>query len=142
MSSAPHTPDPVSLAIRSVVFCTTAGALIMTGFLLANRLVVRDVAQGGTPTLDQPAALLLILGVVFTVALPAALGWLVLAPLGSAYRRGGLAMAGGLGGLVASTVTVPVNELFGTPGLAGLLVVLLAGAALAWRRVRQWPTSG
>ena len=131
-------PDHVTLAFRAIGFCVLFGTAIMTAFLLANRLLVKGVPQGATPSFDQPAALVLVFGVMFTLMVPAAAAWVILAPLGSAYRRGGLAMVSGLGSLLLSALTVPINQLVGTRGLASLLGLALVGSLVMWRRVTRW----
>ena len=131
-------PDFIPLAFRAVGFSVLLGTAIMSGFLVANRLLVRDMPANATPSLDQPAALMLIFGVLLTMTIPAVAAWTILAPLGSAYRRGGLAMVSALGALLVSLASVPVNEMLGLRGLAGFLLLALLGAIVMWRRVARW----
>lgn len=131
-------PDRITLAFRTLGFTLLLGAAVMTGFLLANRLMIHDLGPGGTPDVNQPAALMLVLGVTFTLMVPATLAWGLLAPLESAFRRGGLAMVSGLGSLALSMLAIPANQFFGIAGLVVMLAVTGAGAAVMGRKVALW----
>jgi hypothetical protein len=87
-------------------------------------------AHDSAPTAPagSAAATLLIGGTFGGFVLAGALAWWLLAPIGSLYRRGALAIGSSFATVVLMLVCVPVHERFGQPGLLGLACVLGAGA--------------
>jgi len=61
----------------------------------------------------------------------------LMAPIGSLYRRGALAMVSGFGTLVASLVTIPLDRGLGRPGLLLLALACAAGGLWLGRRARR-----
>jgi ABC-type transport system involved in cytochrome c biogenesis permease subunit len=133
------TKDYVPLAVSTVGFGILLGTALMTGTILLNRWLVRDLPPVATaiPDVNQPAATVLLVGSLVTLFVPVLLAYYLLAPIGYAYRRFGLAMVSGFAAFLLSLVSVPLNEAFGVPGLAGFFLVVLLGALLMFRSVRR-----
>jgi hypothetical protein len=87
------------------------------------------------PDVYQPAATMLLVGVMCTLIVPMVTAWGLLAPIDVSYRRFGFAMVSGLGALVVSILAVPANEFLGVRGLAGLLALSLVACLLLGKRV-------
>jgi hypothetical protein len=92
-------------------------------------------SSGDAPDLGVPFQLLL-WGTVAGIAIAAVVAWRLLAPLTSAYRRGGLALVSAFATVIAMLVCIPVNQIFGRPGLAGLIALSLGISAFLARRAR------
>lgn len=133
------TKDHVPLAVSTVSFSVLLGTTLMTGALLLNRWLVLELPATPTaiPDANQPAATVLLVGSLVTLVVPILLSFHLLAPIGYAYRRFGLAMVSGFAAFLLSLVSVPLNEALGVPGLAGLFLVALLGALLLFRSVKR-----
>lgn len=133
------TRDYVPLAVSTVSFSILLGTMLMTGAILLNRWLVRDLPPTATaiPDVNQPAATVLLVGSLVTLFVPVLLAYYLLAPIGYAYRRFGLAMVSGFAAFLLSLLSVPLNEALGVPGLVGLFLVTLLGALLLVRSVRR-----
>ncbi|MEP7327089.1 MAG: hypothetical protein ABI836_14155 [Gemmatimonadota bacterium] len=131
--------DYVPLAVSTVSFCILTGTTLMTGAILLNRWLVRELPPNATaiPDVNQPAATVLLIGSLVTLFAPVVLAYYLLAPIGYAYRRFGLAMVSGFAAFLLSLLSVPLNEALGVPGLAGLFLATLLGALLLFRSVRR-----
>jgi hypothetical protein len=92
-------------------------------------------APGVAPDLNAPFHLLL-WGTFAGIALAGVVAWRLLSPLGSAYRRGGLALVSAFATVLAMLVCIPVNQTLGHPGLGGLIGLSLAASVLLARRAR------
>jgi hypothetical protein len=92
-------------------------------------------AAGSPPDVAGPFYLLLG-GTLAGLALAGVVAWRLLAPLGSAYRRGGLAMVSAFATVIAMLLCIPVNQLLGHPGLGGLIALSLVASLLLARRAR------
>jgi hypothetical protein len=105
--------------------------------LLFNRSLVEALppTPDARPDVYQPAATLLMVGVMSTLIVPMVTAWGLLSPIEVTYRRFGFAMVSGLGALMLSILAVPANEFFGIRGLVGLLAVSLLACLLLARRV-------
>ena len=75
-------------------------------------------------------------GTLAGLVLSGAVAWRLLSPLGSAYRRGGLAMVSAFATVIAMLLCIPVNQLLGHSGLGGLSVLSLLASLLLARRAR------
>lgn len=125
----PAAPDHVGLAIRAIGAGTLAGVAVVSAMMwLVRTLQFRGVAPLA-PTPADPVANLVLFGWLGGALAGALAGWLVMRPIASAYRRGGLAMVAGFATLLVSFVTAPVDSFFGRPGLLGLVGV---AGGLAW----------
>lgn len=76
-------------------------------------------------------------GTLGGILLAALVTWVLLAPIASYYRRGGLSIVSSFATVILMVVTLPIHELFGRAGLAALasacFVLALALAVLARR---------
>jgi hypothetical protein len=129
------TEDQIGLAVRAVgaAFATAIGWL---GFVTWGTLRLGGPA-GAVPAgqIDPDAAHvnLLLYGLSACLAITGLVGWLLLRPVGSTWRRGGLSMVGILGGLsLGMLATWLARELGGAPallgtGVAGLLLAVALG---------------
>ena len=129
--------DLVPLAVSTIGLAIMLGTAIMTVFLLINRAMVKDLplTPDARPDVYQPAATLLLVGVMCTLIIPMVTAWGLLGPIEVSYRRFGFAMVSGLGALVVSILAVPANELLGIRGLAALLGLSLLLCLYLGRRV-------
>jgi hypothetical protein len=137
-SLAPEHPrDLVPLAVSTIGLAIMLGPAIMTVFLLLNRSMVQElpVTPDARPDVNQPAATLLLAGVLCTLIIPMVTAWSLLSPVDVSYRRFGFSMVSGLGAIVVSVLAVPANEFMGSRGLVALLVLSLLACLLLGRRV-------
>lgn len=125
--------DPLGLAVAAVGSAVASGLAVVA----ATTLTVDALrpAGGAGPDLGAPFQVLL-WGTVAGIALAAVVAWRLLSPLGSAYRRGGLALVSAFATVIAMLVCIPVNQTLGRAGLAGLAALSLGVAALLGRRAR------
>ncbi len=80
---------------------------------------------------------LLMAGTLGGVLLAFGIAWWLLAPVGSTYRRGAFAVISGFATILTMLVCMPVDRLFGPPGLLALLGVSAMAALLFARRARS-----
>lgn len=151
-SSTPSAPTEDGLSIhiaralaRRALAGGAAGALAGLAAVSLAVLGVRllqggaTVAPGARPDVTGPAGLLLVVGTLGGVAIATAVAWVLMRPIESWFRRGGLAMISGFSTFLLMWLTVPAEGLFGVAGLLGLALLALAGAALLVRVVyRPW----
>ncbi len=129
-----NSQDLVPLAVSTIGLAIMLGTAIMAVFLLFNRSMVETlpVTPSAQPDVNQPAATMLMVGVMATLLVPMLTAWGLLAPITVLYRRFGFAMVSGLGALGVSLVAVPAYEIMGIRGLWGLLAASsLAGLMFA-----------
>jgi hypothetical protein len=123
--------DPVSLVATALGAGITAG-LALVGVTVAAIAAIRPAA-GADPALGAPLYLLLA-GTLGGLLLAGVVTWRLLAPLGSTYRRGGLA-------LVSAFATVPFMQLYRPLdiafGPAALIAAAAAASLAAWLLVRR-----
>lgn len=122
-------PDHVGLAFRAIAAGTLAGVAFVAAMMWAYRALQASGAAPPAPTAQDPIVNLVLFGWLGGAAAGALAAWLVMRPIASAYRRGGLAMVAGFATLLVSFVTAPVDSLFGRGGLLGLTAV---AGGLAW----------
>ena len=129
--------DLVPLAVSTIGLAIMLGTAIMTVFLLFNRSMVQDlpVTPDARPDAYQPAATMLLVGVMCTLIIPMVTAWGLLRPIEVSYRRFGFAMVSGLGALVVSILAVPANEFLGIRGLVALLALALLSCLFLGKRV-------
>jgi hypothetical protein len=123
--------DPLGLAAAAVGSAVALGLAVVTATTLAVDAV--RPPPGGAPDLNAPFHLLL-WGTFAGIALAGVVAWRLLAPLGSAYRRGGLALVSAFATVVAMLICIPVNQTLGRPGLAALIALALIVSTLLARR--------
>lgn len=90
-----------------------------------------------TPDLASVPAVLLVAGTLLGLLVAAGLAWYLLAPIGSIYRRGALALVSSFATVLLMLVCLPVRLLLGPPGLVGLAALLAALAVLLARRAHR-----
>ena len=115
----PAAPQQVGPALRSVVAATLLGAGIIAIALWAARSLQHGVpAVAGTPP-PTSVFITVVGGTLAGVAAATGAAWTLLAPLVSAYRRGGLAMVAGFATALAMLPAVFAEQLAGRAGLLG-----------------------
>lgn len=125
--------DPIPLAACSFGSAVAAG-LAVVGATTLGVDALRPSA-GSAPDLGLPFQLLL-WGTLAGLTVAGGVTWRLLSPLGSAYRRGGLALVSAFATVVVMLICIPVNQLLGRAGLAGLIGVSLIVSVLLARRAR------
>jgi hypothetical protein len=112
----------------------SSGALIGLTIITATVLGV-DSLRGSARAGQVGDSFYLLVGGTLAGILAAAFGcWVLLAPVGSAYRRGALSMVCAFATILLMLVCIPVHQLLGRIGLLGLLGISgIAGALLAHR---------
>ncbi|HEY4321055.1 MAG TPA: hypothetical protein VGM77_07725 [Gemmatimonadales bacterium] len=137
-ADSPVGPDaPTEDRIGTAGYAMAAAACTaVTWFALLTFIQTQLIAGSTVQTVSQVdpqsfAVNFLVYGALLGISFSAVVAWVLMAPIPSSYRRGGLAMAGALAGTVpAGALTVLVRALGG----AGLLLVLalLAGLVTFW----------
>jgi hypothetical protein len=127
--------DPVGLAAAAVGAGISTGLAIIS-VTVASLGLVRSPAAGPAPDLGAPFALL-VTGTLGGLLLAGMTTWWLLRPIGSSYRRGGLALVSAFATVVLMLVTMPLDHYFGRAGLLGLAAVAAAAALLLARRARR-----
>lgn len=115
-----------------------ATAAVSLGLVLitATVLGVDLLRSGDHPNLNL-ALYLLFGGTLGGILLTAAAAWWLLQPIGSTYRRGGLAMVCAFATVLLMLICIPIHELWGRPGLFGLLGLSAGAAVLLGRRAQR-----
>jgi hypothetical protein len=131
------TRDMVLIAARGLAAGALAGTGILPFFLLLG-MRFRTGATAGAGVVEGAAFPLIVGGLLASMFLGAVVAWRLLAPLGSPFRRGVLAMVAGFATFIGAVVAVPVHFHFGTAGLLAIAGLCLAGAlALGIGAVRR-----
>ncbi len=125
--------DPLGLAAAAVGSAVASGLAIVSATTLG---VDALRPPPGSPPEAGASFYLLLLGTLAGLVLAAGVAWWLLSPLQSAYRRGGLALVSAFATVMAMLVCIPVNQILGRPGLAGLVGVSLLASILLARRAR------
>jgi hypothetical protein len=126
--------DYLGLAVASVAFGILLGTGVITAALWGVRMLQAGTAATATPDPAGPAAILLLAGTLGGVGAGAAAAWTLMWPVGSLYRRGGLAMVSGFASLVFALIAMPLDGLFGRAGLLGYAGLCALGCLLIARR--------
>jgi len=127
--------DPLGLAAASAGAGMAAGLAVISATVAAVGLI-HSPAAGARSDLGAPLALLLA-GTLGGLLLAGVTTWHLLAPIDSAYRRGGLALVSSFATVLLMLVTMPLNQLAGRAGLLGLAALAAALAAVVARRARR-----
>lgn len=124
--------DPVSLVAAALGAGLSAG-LALVGATVAATAALRPPA-GSTEPSPGAALYLLVIGTLGGLLLAGVVAWRLLAPIGSTYRRGGLALVCAFATVVVMQIYRPIDAAFGQPAL-----VAVAGVAgtLAWALARR-----
>jgi hypothetical protein len=114
---------------------------------MATGLAVISVTVAGVGLVRSPAAaagpdpglplVLLLGGTIGGLLLAAVTTWHLLAPIESAYRRGGLSLVSSFATVVLMLVTMPLNHWAGRAGLFALAVLAAGLGLLLARRARR-----
>jgi hypothetical protein len=118
--------DPIPLVAAALGAGLSAG-LALVGVTVAALAALRP-PLGTTGAVSSAALSLLLFGTI---------GGLMLAPLRSTYRRGGLALVCAFATVVVMQLYRPLDAAFGVPGLLGAAALALALAVLLVRRARR-----
>jgi hypothetical protein len=96
-----------------------------------------DMLGPRTPHPGAGHVVLLVLGMVGGPLLGALTTFLLLEPLASPYRRGGLAIVSGFAAFVAMFAGMPVHQAFGQAGLAAFALLFAVAGAAFFLRARE-----
>lgn len=139
LGAAAATEDQVPLALNVIATeMMTSVAL----FSVVTWTTLQVSWASGTTSIEQvtpesAATNLVAFGTVGAILLVAALGWVLLAPVRSPFRRFGVAVVGTLAGTVLSVMaTLAFRWALASHGLLLLLVLASAGAWYFFRRTR------
>ena len=127
------THSTVRFVLAAIACAVLTGLAVITATVLGV-----DALRGnsGPRNLDQ-SFYVLVGGTFLGVFLAGYAAWRLLAPIESDYRRGGLAMVCAFATVMLMIVCIPVHQLLGANGLAGLLAVsVLVALVLGHRLVR------
>lgn len=116
-------PDPVGIALSSLVTGAAAGAAVIALGAFLFRLVPPPTEEAETPHL------LLQVSVLVAVFVAAALAWRRARTIPDGWRRGLTAALGAFGGLLLGALTVPADLVAGAAGLLAY-ALLMAGVAV------------
>jgi hypothetical protein len=127
--------DPIRLALPAMGSAVAFGLAVVTATVLGVDLL-RPPTASAAPQLGAPLYLLFF-GTMAGLVLAGAVAWLLLSPILSIYRRGGLSIVSGLATVLAMLLCIPVHQLGGRAGLAALGVSALGASLLMARRARR-----
>ena len=123
-------PDTVGLVLGSLGY----GLVFGLGFQALVTWMVRGMVPVQPPTLTSGPALVLLLGTFGGIVLAGLVTWRRLAPIRNPWRQTMLGIIAGLGSLVLSLITIPIDRGLGRPGLLGLAVLAALWCGwLTWR---------
>ena len=128
--------DLVVVAIRGVAIGILIGSAMIAVVLWGVRTLQMS-SPSESPQLGSAPGVLLVAGTFGGLLAATAVAFSLMAPIGSLYRRGALAMVSGFGTLVASLVTSPLDRGLGRPGLLLLALACAAGGLWLGRRARR-----
>ena len=133
----PDAPDQLGLAAQAMLF----GVLFGTAVIAAVSWGVRTLQAGrpvpATPDPASGVALLILAGELGGAFAGGAAAWLLMAPIDSIYRRGGLTMVTAFATLVVSLIGIPVDIWLGRSGLLALSGFCALGCLWLSRRLRR-----
>jgi hypothetical protein len=130
-------PGEVGVAARSIAFAVLFGTGLIAIALWGVRTMQLDNPAPPAPGTFGPGGVILIAATLGGPLAAAAAAFALMAPIGSYYRRGGLAMVGGFATVVVALVTMPVDQRFGRPGLLTLAALCALSCLLLALRARR-----
>ncbi|MFI5210661.1 MAG: hypothetical protein ACHQ2E_09470 [Gemmatimonadales bacterium] len=130
-------PGEVGVAARSLAFAVLFGTGLIAIALWGVRTMQLDNPVPPTPGTFGPTGVILAAATLGGPLAAAAAAFALMAPIGSYYRRGGLAMVGGFATVVVALVTMPVDQRFGRPGLLALAALCAVSCLLLALRARR-----
>jgi hypothetical protein len=126
-------PGPIAFLASAVSSAVSIGLLVIT----ATVLTVDSLRTApATPNLNL-TFYLLVGGTLAGILLAAITAWRLLAPLGSAYRRGAFAIVCAFATVLLMLVCIPLNLFFGRAGLLALFGLCGIAAVTLARRARR-----
>ena len=126
--------DPVALAARAV------GAGVSAGLALVGVTVAALSATRPPPGTTEPAGAplyVLAAGTLGGLVLAGVVAWRLLGPLGSTYRRGGLALVSAFATVLVMQIYPLLDATLGAPALLAAAVLAAGTALLLYRRSRR-----
>jgi hypothetical protein len=135
MEQAPGVRAPEG-TVGFVAAVATAAVSMGLVLIIATLLGVDALRSEDTANLNL-ALYLLFGGTLGGILLAAAAAWWLLQPIGSTYRRGGLAIVCAFATVLVMLICIPVHQFLGRPGLFGLLGLAGGAAVLLARRARR-----
>ena len=130
--------DPLRLAVSALAAGIVLGLLVITATVIGVDALRPPVAASG----PGPRFYLLIAGTLGGIALAGFVTWLLLGPISSSYRRGGLAIVSGFATVPLMLVCRTMHQLGGRTGLLALLGLLAVAGLLLTRRTRRLGATG
>jgi hypothetical protein len=130
MSSA---SGPLAFLATALSSAISVGLMMITATVLA----VDSMRHGGVPASLNLAFFLLVGGTLAGVLIAAFAAWRLLAPIGSAYRRGALTIVCAFATVLLMLICIPVNQVLGRTGLLVLLGLFAIAAVILARRARR-----
>jgi hypothetical protein len=130
--------DPLRLAVSALAAGVVLGLLVITATVIGVDALRPAVASSD----PGPRFYLLIIGTLGGITLAGLVTWLLLAPISSSYRRGGLAVVSGFATVPLMLVCRTVHQLAGRTGLLALLGFLAVVGLLLTRRTRRLGATG
>jgi hypothetical protein len=127
-------PGLIAFLATAVSSAVSTGLLVITATVLMVESMRRS--EPAAPNVDL-AFYLLMGGTLAGVVVAAIAAWWLLEPVGSAYRRGGLAMVSAFATVLLMLVCIPLHHLFGRAGLLVLLGLWGVAAVILARRARR-----
>jgi hypothetical protein len=124
---------PLGFIAMAILCAVASGLLVITTTVLA---VDALRASSGADNLDVTFSLLVI-GTLSGILVASFSTWRLLAPLESTYRRGGFSIVAGFATVLLMLICIPVNQLFGRPGLVLLLISFGVAAWALSRTLRR-----
>ncbi len=130
-------PGEVGVAARSLAFAVLFGTGLISIALWGVRTMQLDDPAPPAPGTFGAGGVILITATIGGPLAAAAAAFALMAPIGSYYRRGGLAMVGGFATVVVALVAMPVDQRFGRPGLLTLAALCALSCLLLALRARR-----
>jgi hypothetical protein len=126
--------EPIRFVAAVVACAVSVGLLVITATVLGVDAL--RTAEG--PRHLDLSFYLLVGGTLSGVLLAAYAAWRLLAPVASAYRRGGLSLVCAFATVLLMLICIPVHQLLGRTGLLILLALAAIAALTLARRARRW----
>jgi hypothetical protein len=120
--------------VAAVVVSGALAGLALISLTLLGVDALRPNVQAGHV---DASFYLLVGGTLAGILLAALLTWRLLAPIGSAYRRGALSIVCSFATILLMLVCIPVYQLLGRAGLLGLTILSIFLAAILNHRARR-----
>ena len=127
--------DRVGLAFLAMGVSVSIGIGLVTVVLWVVSTLLADMPASDTPVIDGAPFYVLVGGTLLGVGVAGLITWMLLAPVRSTYRRGGLSVVSAFATAAGMLVAMPINQLAGRTGLLVLVVFSGLVALLLSRRL-------